>query len=143
VYVTVAGAHVTLVSVWFIVLPLLPEKPVIELAGDSTAVQVYVTVFEGVMVVPKVIFVVELLQIVRAEGVAVAVGVGLTVTTKVDEGPWHFKGSGPIGIITYVTTPVVVPEFTKISEMVAVVPDGENPVKVPNVGEVVTEAVHV
>jgi hypothetical protein len=83
VYVTTAGNDVVLVRVWLIALPLPPEKPP-AVPDVWAAVQVYVTVFEGVMVVPKVILVDEPLQIVRSVGVAVALGVGLTVTTKLD-----------------------------------------------------------
>jgi hypothetical protein len=99
VYVTTAGNVVVLVRVWLIALPLPPEKPP-AVPDVCAAVQVYVTAFEGVMVVPKVILVPVLWQIVRDVGVAVAVGVGLTVTTKLEGVPGQYKGAGPVGVIT-------------------------------------------
>ena len=69
---------VVLVSVWAIRFPLLAEAPVTLPAGAIAIVQAKVVV--GVVLL-NAIFVVPAEQIVCATGVAVTLGVGLTVTT--------------------------------------------------------------
>ena len=49
---------------------------------------------------------------------------------------------GPVGVIIYLTTPVEVPVLTNVGLMVEPDPGVENPVIVPPVGAVKTEAVH-
>jgi hypothetical protein len=70
-------------------------------------------------------------------GVAVTVGVGCTVTTKLNGWPTQNVVEGPVGVITYVTDPSTVPELTRISEM-APEPFVLKPVTLP----LVREAVH-
>ena len=60
----------------------------------------------------KVIAAELLLQMVLEVGVATTSGVGLTVTSKLNAEPSH--PVGPVGIITYRTTPVEVPVFTRV-----------------------------
>ena len=85
------------------------------------------------------------LQKASAEGVAITSGVGCTVTSKLNVGPTQNVEPGPVGVITYLTTPVVVPLFTNVWLMVAGHPDKQslNPVMLPPVGGVRIDAVQV
>jgi hypothetical protein len=85
------------------------------------------------------------LQKVSTDGVAATSGVGFTVTSKLNGGPSHKVGAGPVGVITYLTTPVEVPELCRVCPMLAGQPEAQslNPVMVPPEGAVKTEAVQV
>ncbi len=70
---------------------------------------------------------------------------GLTVTSKLKTVPGHKVGDGPVGVMTYRTTPGEVPEFSRVwlirdpqEEL-----QSEKPVIDPAVGGVTTEAVQV
>jgi len=86
--------------------------------------------------VVKTIPVVPPLQKTCVLGVAVTVGVGRTVTTKVNGRPTQNVVEGPVGVIIYVTDPLVVPELIKSSFM-APEPLALNPITLPEVNEAV------
>jgi hypothetical protein len=85
------------------------------------------------------------LQKVSLEGVAVTVGVGCSVTSKLKGIPGQFVGPGPVGVITYLTTPNDVPVFTNVwlIRLPQEAAQSLNPVMVPPEGAVSMEAVHV
>ena len=85
----------------------------------------------------KTTAVVPPLQKVSVAGAAVTIGVGRTVTTKLNGLPTQNVGVGPFGVITYVTEPSFVPELTKIS-FIGPDPLTVNPVTLP----LVNDAVH-
>jgi hypothetical protein len=66
------------------------------------------------------------------------------VTSKLNDVPGQYSGEGPVGVITYSTTPGIVPVLSNGSFIFApqLELQGLNPVRVPSVGEVITEAVH-
>lgn len=138
VYRTVAGAVEVLSNVCVIVDPLPAENPDADpLVKD--AVHEYVTV-TPVMVVDRPMLVAELWQIVCAVGVAETFGTGSTVTSKLKGVPGQVVGAGPVGVMTYLTTPRLVPVLTRVGLIVAPEPGVEIPVMVPPVGVVVIEA---
>jgi hypothetical protein len=95
-----------------------------------------------VVPVESAILVAVPLQIVWEVGVAIAFGVGLIVTSKLKVVPGQFVVAGPVGVITYLTTPGEVPVLSKVVLILA--PEPETiPFIVPPVGVVVSEAVHV
>jgi hypothetical protein len=98
-----------------------------------------------VVVVDKAIFVAVLWQTVSLAGVAVTTEVGSTVTSRLKGVPGQSVEAGPVGVITYLTTPDDVPVLSKVWFMV--VPQAARqslkPVIIPPVGDINTEAVQV
>ena len=95
-----------------IVLPLPDEKPVaVPLVRD--AVQEYATVAPVVPVVSAMLVAVPA-QMVWEDGVAITSEVGLTVTSKLKEVPGQVVGLGPVGVMTYLTTPGEVPVLSRV-----------------------------
>ena len=78
-------------------------------------------------------------------GVAITSGVGFTVTSKLNGVPGQLVGAGPVGVITYLTTPVEVPVLSKVWFILVPHPDAQslNPVMVPPAGVACRDAVHV
>jgi hypothetical protein len=85
------------------------------------------------------------LQKVSLEGVAVTVGVGCSVTSKLNGIPGQLVGPGPVGVITYLTTPKEVPVLINVwfIRLPQALTQLLNPVMVPPEGVVSMEAVHV
>ena len=105
------------------------------------AVQVYVTV--PVVRVESAILVAVFEQIIWEVGVAVTVATGSAVTSKLKVLPGQLVGIGPVGLITYLTTPGEEPVLVKIGLMEGMEPEVVNPVIVPPVGAVSIDAVQV
>lgn len=137
VYLTTAGLVLVFVSVWAIVDPLLVENPPVRLPLIKAAVHEYVTA--PVVVVLNAILVAVALHMVVAAGVAIAIGVGFTVTSKLNGVPG--QPVGPVGVITYLITPNEVPVLSNCSFKDAPEPL-LFPVIVPPVGAVNIEDVH-
>ena len=79
------------------------------------------------------------LQMVLAPA-TVKIGIGLTVTSIFIGAPGQFKGLGPIGLITYLTIPTVVPVFVSIW-LIFVAAPLLNPVTEPEIKLAVNENV--
>ena len=109
---TVAGEVEVFVRVWEIVVPFPAEKPP-ALPVVSEAVHEKVTITPVIDVVNGILVAVPL-QIDCAGGIAMTFGVGSTVTSKLDSVPGQFVGEGPVGVITYLTTPGEVPVLSKM-----------------------------
>ena len=137
VYLTTAGLVLVFVSIWAIVDPLLAENPPVEVPLSNAAVHEYVTA--PVVVVLNAILVAVALHMVVAAGVAIAIGVGFTVTSKLNGVPGH--PVGPVGVITYLTTPNEDPVLSNCSFKEAPEPL-LFPFIVPPVGVVNIEDVH-
>ena len=73
------------------------------------------------------------------DGVACTSGVGLTVTSKFEVFPTQKVGVGPVGVITYLTTPGDVPELVSVCPIFVPHEDAQSlkPVILPPVGAVV------
>ena len=82
------------------------------------------------------------LQMVCDAGVAITLDVGLTVTSKLNGVPGQLVVAGPVGVITYLTTPGEVPVLSKVWLMLDPLPPAK-PVTVPPDGVVVIDAVQV
>ena len=97
------------------------------------------------MVVDNPIFVGVPLHIVWDAGVAMTTGVGWTVTSKLNGIPGQIVIPGPVGVITYLTTPGEVPVFINGSLIRLPQPEVQSlkSVIVPFAGEINTEAVQV
>ena len=97
------------------------------------------------MLVVSAMLVAVLWQIVCADGVGITSGVGFTVTSKLNGVPGHNVGAGPVGVMMYLTTPGDVPVLSSVW-LIRVPQEDEqslNPLMVPPVGDVSTDAVQV